>query len=244
MAAASAPVRQKSTCAIWVAKRTLVLVDGLRFVNGSSASGIPSTVDLNTIPANMIERIEVLQSGQSPLYGSDAISGVVNIITKQQQDGLQVSGQFGTYRQGDGHTQDYNATYGINGPTTHIVVGASYVKQDAVRTADRARVAIPQPRPDELRRPDRRVQQRNAERPVYRAGPAQPDAEGAGCRPAAFRPAEPDRSEQRFQGVYRSGCVQLCAAQLFPDAFGALWWLRQRQAGAERQYQFPRQGAV
>ena len=127
------------------AKRTLVLVDGLRYVNGSSASGIPSTVDLNTIPANMIERIEVLQSGQSPLYGSDAISGVVNIITKSQQDGLQLSGQFGTYRQGDGHTQDYNATYGINGSTTHIVIGASYVKQDAVRTRDRAGSQFPNP---------------------------------------------------------------------------------------------------
>src|SRR4029450_13474860 len=50
-------------------KRTLVLVDGLRFVNGTSASGIPATVDLNTIPANMISRIEVLQAGASAVYG-------------------------------------------------------------------------------------------------------------------------------------------------------------------------------
>src|SRR5437764_13522280 len=48
--------------------RTLVLVDGLRFVNGTSASGIPGSVDLNTIPTNMIDRIEVLQAGASPLY--------------------------------------------------------------------------------------------------------------------------------------------------------------------------------
>ncbi len=127
------------------AKRTLVLVDGLRYVNGSSGSGIPGTVDLNTIPANMIERIEVLQSGQSPLYGSDAISGVVNIITKQQQEGLQASAQFGTFRQGDGHTQDYNLSYGFNGPTTHVVIGGSYVKQDAVRTADRSTSQFPNP---------------------------------------------------------------------------------------------------
>lgn len=126
-------------------KRTLVLVDGLRFVNGASASGIPSTVDLNTIPVNMIERIEVLQSGQSPLYGSDALAGVVNIITKSRQQGLQASAQFGTFRQGDGHTQDYNASYGINAPTTSIVFGASYVKQDAVRTRDRAISQFPNP---------------------------------------------------------------------------------------------------
>ncbi|MBC7505234.1 MAG: TonB-dependent receptor, partial [Sandarakinorhabdus sp.] len=127
------------------AKRTLVLVDGLRFVNGTSASGIPSTVDLNTIPANMIERIEVLQSGQSPLYGSDAISGVVNIITKEKQKGLQLSAQFGTFRQGDGHTQDYQASYGVQGPTTSLVIGGSYVKQEAVRTADRSTSQFPNP---------------------------------------------------------------------------------------------------
>ena len=127
------------------AKRTLVLVDGLRYVNGASASGIPSTVDLNTIPANMIERIEVLQSGQSPLYGSDALAGVVNVITKSSQKGLQASAQFGTFRQGDGHTQDYNASYGINDDRTSIVFGASYVKQDAVRTRDRAISQFPNP---------------------------------------------------------------------------------------------------
>ncbi len=127
------------------AKRTLVLVDGVRFVSGSSASGIPATVDLNTIPANSIERIEVLQSGQSPLYGSDALAGVVNIITKSAQEGLQASAQFGTFRQGDGHTQDYSASYGIKGPSTNVVFGANYVKQDAVRTADRATSRFPNP---------------------------------------------------------------------------------------------------
>ncbi|MEQ1547368.1 MAG: TonB-dependent receptor [Chakrabartia sp.] len=126
-------------------KRTLVLVDGLRYVAGSSGSGIPSTVDLNTIPANMIERIEVLQNGASPLYGSDAIAGVVNVITKSSQKGLQASAQFGTYRQGDGHTQDYNLSYGIKGPTTSIVFGASYVKQNSVRSSDRAISLFPNP---------------------------------------------------------------------------------------------------
>ena len=127
------------------AKRTLVLVDGLRFVNGSSASGIPSTVDLNTLPVGLIERIEVLQSGQSPLYGSDALAGVVNVITKSRQEGLQASAQFGTFRAGDGETQDYNASYGFNGPTTNIVVGASYVKQEAVRTRNRSTSQFPNP---------------------------------------------------------------------------------------------------
>ncbi len=128
-----------------LAKRTLVLVDGMRYVNATAASGIPSTVDLNTIPVSQIERIEVLQSGQSPLYGSDAIAGVVNIITKTRQDGLRASAQFGTFRQGDGHTQDYNVSYGVNGPTTSVVFGASYVKQEKVSTADRSISQFPNP---------------------------------------------------------------------------------------------------
>jgi iron complex outermembrane recepter protein len=127
------------------AKRTLVLVDGLRFVNGTSGSGIPATVDLNTIPANSVERIEVLQAGASPLYGSDAIAGVVNVITVAQQEGLRASAQFGTFRQGDGHTQDYSASYGFKGERTNFVFGASYVKQEAVRSANRSISLFPNP---------------------------------------------------------------------------------------------------
>ena len=122
------------------AKRTLVLVDGLRFVNGSAAGGIPASVDLNEIPTNMIERVEVLQSGASPLYGSDAVAGVVNIITRQAQKGFKASAQFGTYRQGDGHTTDLQLSYGIQSPSTgtSLVFGGTYTKQEAVSTANRA----------------------------------------------------------------------------------------------------------
>ena len=128
-----------------LAKRTLVLVDGLRYVPATAASGIPSTVDLNSIPEAQIERIEVLQSGQSPLYGSDAIAGVVNIITKASQDGLRASAQYGKFRQGDGAQQEYNLSYGVKGPSTTIVLGGTYVKQDKVSTRDRALSQFPNP---------------------------------------------------------------------------------------------------
>ena len=127
------------------AKRTLVLVDGLRFVPGTSASGIPATVDLNAIPASEIDRVEVLQAGASPLYGSDAIAGVVNVITKSSQVGLRASAQFGTFRQGDGHTQQYDLSYGFKGDRTNFVFGGSYVKQDPVRSANRAISQFPNP---------------------------------------------------------------------------------------------------
>jgi iron complex outermembrane receptor protein len=127
------------------ANRTLVLVDGLRFVNGTSASGIPGAVDLNTIPINMIDRVEVLQAGASPLYGSDAIAGVVNVITVQQQRGLRASAQFGTFRQGDGHTQDYQASYGIQADRMSLVFGGAYAKQGPVYSRDRSISQFPNP---------------------------------------------------------------------------------------------------
>jgi iron complex outermembrane receptor protein len=127
------------------AKRTLVLVDGMRYVNGSAAGGIPASVDLNTIPQSMIERVEVLQSGASPLYGSDAVAGVVNIITKQSQKGLDASAQFGTFRQGDGHTWDLNASYGIQSDRVSVVFGGNYVKQEGVRTSARSISQWPAP---------------------------------------------------------------------------------------------------
>ncbi|URD61788.1 TonB-dependent receptor [Sphingomonas sp. KRR8] len=129
------------------AKRTLVLVDGLRFVNATSASGIPATVDLNTIPANMIDRIEVLQAGASPLYGSDAIAGVVNVITVSQQKGLRLSAQYGQFlKYGDGKTQDYQASWGngSSGPV-QLAVGGAFVKQEAVRSANRSISQFPNP---------------------------------------------------------------------------------------------------
>jgi len=127
--------------------RTLVLVDGLRFVNGSSASGIPGTVDLNSIPDSMIDRVEVLQDGASTIYGSDAIAGVVNIITKTHQRGFAASAQVGAYLdQDDGWTQNYQLSWG-NGDSssTKIVVGGNYVKANGVLSGDRAISAFPNP---------------------------------------------------------------------------------------------------
>jgi iron complex outermembrane receptor protein len=126
--------------------RTLVLVDGLRFVLGASASGVPGSTDLNAIPDSMIERIEVLQDGASAIYGSDAIAGVVNIITKKRQEGLLASAQVGQYGQGDGTTQNYQISWGNGGDGPfEVVVGGNYVKGDGVKSADRAISRFPQP---------------------------------------------------------------------------------------------------
>jgi iron complex outermembrane receptor protein len=128
-------------------RRTLVLVDGLRFVNAASASGVPGSVDLNAIPESMIERVEVLQDGASAIYGSDAIAGVVNIITKQRQRGFVASAQLGGYwDKGDGFSQNYQLSWG-NGDSHRLsfVVGGNYVKQNGVSSGDRAISRFPAP---------------------------------------------------------------------------------------------------
>ena len=127
-------------------KRTLVLVDGLRFVNAASASGVPGSVDLNAIPESMIERVEVLQDGASAIYGSDAIAGVVNIITKRSQRGLNAVAQLGMNEEGDGNTQNYQISWGNgdDGPL-QLVVGANFVKQDPISSGDRAISLFPDP---------------------------------------------------------------------------------------------------
>ena len=127
-------------------KRTLVLVDGLRYVNAASASGVPGSVDLNAIPESMIERVEVLQDGASAIYGSDAIAGVVNIITKKGQDGFDARAQLGVYDEGDGFSQNYSLSWGNgdSGPT-RIVLGANFVKQDPISSGDRDISLFPQP---------------------------------------------------------------------------------------------------
>lgn len=118
-------------------KRVLVLVDGVRWVNGSSGSGIAAAVDLNTIPLGMIERIEVLEDGASPVYGSDAIAGVINIITRKKFQGAQASAYMGVYHPGDGLTQKYDVMFGNTTERMSIVVGAGYVDQGKISSADR-----------------------------------------------------------------------------------------------------------
>lgn len=81
-------------------QRTLVLVDGRRMPYGGVTN---SAADLNQIPTQMVERVEVLTGGASAVYGSDAVSGVVNFIMKRDFEGVQVTGQYSFYQ----HNNDY-----------------------------------------------------------------------------------------------------------------------------------------
>ena len=93
-------------------KRVLVLVDGRRWIKGSSGSGVSGSVDLNSIPANAVKSIEILQDGASAVYGTDAIGGVVNILTQDDYDSFRISGYAGEYDQGDGETAEFDVRMG------------------------------------------------------------------------------------------------------------------------------------
>jgi iron complex outermembrane receptor protein len=126
-------------------KRVLVLVDGVRWVNGSSASGIAAATDINTIPLTIVERIEVLEDGASPIYGSDAIAGVINIITRKEFNGALASAYTGGFNHGDGFTQKYDATWGSSNGKLSSVVSASFVDQRIVSSGDRSISNFPIP---------------------------------------------------------------------------------------------------
>jgi outer membrane receptor protein involved in Fe transport len=90
--------------------RTLVLVNGRRFVAGLPGS---QNVDFNSIPAAFIERIDVVTGGASAVYGSDALAGVVNIITKTDFEGVQISGQGGISDADDNEEYTVSLTAGL-----------------------------------------------------------------------------------------------------------------------------------
>ena len=116
-------------------ERTLVLVNGRRFVpGGSGGSGI---VDLNMLPMTMVERVEIFKSGASVEYGADAVAGVVNIITRQQTDGLEVTAQGRTTHRGDGEAAQLSLVFGEQRNGWQYLLGAEYVDQSSVGKGDR-----------------------------------------------------------------------------------------------------------
>lgn len=117
------------------ANRTLVLLNGRRMV--ASGTGADSSVDLNTIPVAMIKSIEILKDGASAVYGSDAISGVVNIITKKDYDGTEVNIEGSQTDKGDGTSTGISLLHGMEFGGGNLVLGAQYSKRGEVSQGDR-----------------------------------------------------------------------------------------------------------
>lgn len=123
-------------------ERTLVLVNGRRFVSGTPPGG-GYGVDLNAIPASMIERVEVLTGGASAIYGSDAVAGVVNIITKTDFEGIDLDVQVGAATKGDKEKQDVTFTLGGEfGQGGFGILSFGYSNDEPLRSRERSRSAI------------------------------------------------------------------------------------------------------
>lgn len=120
------------------AQRTLILVDGSRW-----ATDINQVVDLSTIPVAIIERIEILKDGASAIYGSDAIAGVINLITRKNYDGAQIGLSYGQTAKSDGARTGIDLTIGTNGERGNSVLSVSYTTQDSIFAADREQAQFP-----------------------------------------------------------------------------------------------------
>jgi len=92
------------------ANRSLVLLDGRRATPGNANM----TVDINTIPAAAIERVEIISGGASSTYGADAVAGVTNFILKKNFQGLELNGQIGLTERGDGTEYSIDGIMGTN----------------------------------------------------------------------------------------------------------------------------------
>jgi iron complex outermembrane receptor protein len=120
-------------------KRTLILVNGRRtvgsFIGSSSDVG---AVDLNTIPIPMIERIEVLKDGASAIYGSDALAGVINIITKDRFEGIEISADasWGT-EEWDAKTHSFSTLLGAANDRGGAQMSLTYAKQGELLQGER-----------------------------------------------------------------------------------------------------------
>ncbi len=116
-------------------ERTLVLVDGRRFIPYDS----DGVVDTNMIPASLIDRVEIVTGGASAVYGSDAIAGVVNFILRDDFEGFATEFSHGQTQRGDGDRVDFSTTMGVNfaDDRGNMVVNLGFTEQDAIYQGER-----------------------------------------------------------------------------------------------------------
>jgi len=114
------------------ANRTLVLVNGHRW-----ASAVDGAVDLSAIPLALVQRIEVLKDGASAIYGSDAIGGVINIITRRDYSGAELNLYAGGTDHGDGRSRHADFSFGRSGEKWNAAFAVEWGDDDPIMAEDR-----------------------------------------------------------------------------------------------------------
>ena len=125
------------------ANRTLILVDGKRLP--ANNDGLQ---DLSQIPTSAFDRVEVLKDGASSIYGSDAIAGVVNVITRSRYDGAEANVYVGQFDDDDGDRKVYDFTIGSTSDRGSVTVSVQYSDEDPVWARDRFYSAFGNAGPD------------------------------------------------------------------------------------------------
>lgn len=117
--------------------RTLVLVNGKRLVGGDPLN--PTVVDLNAIPSDWIERVEVYSGGATAIYGSGAIAGVVNIITRTEYQGVNIKARYGLSDEGDGEETGLSFSAGTSFAENrgHVALNIGWDKNQPIWSRDR-----------------------------------------------------------------------------------------------------------
>ena len=115
-------------------QRTLVLLNNKRLT--TAGNGVP-VVDLNMLPQAAIGRVEVLKDGAAATYGSDAVAGVINFITRTDQEGFQVAGNYRFIDGSDGNDQDISASFGHRGDNWRFLVAAGFQRRGELLVRDR-----------------------------------------------------------------------------------------------------------
>jgi len=116
--------------------RTLILLNGRR-MSPAGSRGAVGAVDLNTLPNIMIDHIEVLKDGASSIYGSDAVAGVVNIITKTKVDGVSLEFQTNATQNGGGMETRWGALFGTSGDNWRVSGSLELYHRDEIRVGQR-----------------------------------------------------------------------------------------------------------
>src|SRR5438105_4133089 len=120
-------------------KETLVLQDGRRLVNGGSGAGGAQSVDFNRFPLGLIDHIDILKDGASPIYGTEAVAGVVNVFLIHRFRGLEVYGSYGNTNLGFANDRGEETGYllaGTGDDKTNIVVYAGIYNAAAIYSRD------------------------------------------------------------------------------------------------------------